>query len=62
MADKKPSLIVDVLAGPPSDAEAPAEEVAEEESAPPPRENADALIGDIQAQLERLRGMMAETH
>lgn len=64
---KKPGLIIDVLAGrSPDESEdmpppSPEEEEAEGET-PPPRQNADALIGDIQAQLERLRGMMSELH
>lgn len=60
MATKKPGLIIDVLSGD-DEAPPPAEDLPEGEEdaeAPPPRQNAEALIGDIQSQLERLRGML----
>lgn len=61
MATKKPGLVVDILAGGASEEEPPPEVDAE---APPPPQagggDAQSLIADIQAQLDRLAGLMAD--
>jgi hypothetical protein len=60
MATKKPGLVVDILAGGSSEEDAPPEVDAESPPPPPSGGEAETLIQDIQAQLDRLRSLMAD--
>jgi hypothetical protein len=56
----KPALVIDMLAGPGGDDDDDDDDRDEDEAPAGPKEDPEALIGDIRAQLARLESMIRE--